>query len=238
MGIKFMLGEKAGVMIKKIAYLALAAAIMAIGIASPAKADSFVLTGVNGQNLGGVYTSPYYATVNGVTGIPVVCDDFFHEDSIGQSWTVNVSTIYNPSTARWYQGDPNQVLYYEQGAWLFTQLFQNLNNATQAENISYAIWANFSPGTTSASGWTPGSTTVGTSAWWLAQAQSQTFTAGEFANIEILTPTTSGSASPQEFMMQTPVPEASTLVLFGTGLIGFAILAKGRRTSTKLLQQL
>jgi hypothetical protein len=237
MGTKLLLDHKAGVMIKKFIYFAMVVAGLAICAASPASADSFVLTGVNGQNLGGVYTSPYYATVNGVTGIPVVCDDFFHDDSIGQSWTVNVSAIGNPSTARFFSGNPNQTLYYEQGAWLFNQLFLNLNNATQAENISFAIWANFSPGVTSASGWTPGPTTVGTAAWWLAQAQNQTFTPGEFSNIKILTPTTSDSGSPQEFMTQTPVPEASTLVLFGTGLIGFAMLTKAKKTSGKLLQQ-
>ncbi len=45
------------------------------------------MTGVQGAVMGGVYTSPYLATVGGVSNTDVICDDFADNTYINETWT-------------------------------------------------------------------------------------------------------------------------------------------------------
>jgi len=46
-----------------------------------------------GFYLGGFYTSPYYATINNGPIIPAICDDFTDENSAGDKWTANITSL-------------------------------------------------------------------------------------------------------------------------------------------------
>jgi hypothetical protein len=52
---------------------------------------ALTLSGVNGQSVDGFYVSPYAASLepSGIT-LPVFCDDFEDEVSVGQTWDVTV----------------------------------------------------------------------------------------------------------------------------------------------------
>ena len=196
---------------------------VALCFASSAKANqvSIKLTGISGGVQGGVATSPYYATVGGVANVPIVCDDYIHTVHIGQSWTANVSTFANLSGVRFWQGTQAATLQlYDEAGYLFNQLF---SHPSQSGNISFAMWAIFYPTQVkSSAGWTAGA------AAWLYAAQHQTYFAGEFSNLEILTPLTTGPTSPQEYLTFIPTPEPSALLLVVIGLFALLIVKTKR----------
>src|SRR5690349_17510731 len=69
-------------------------AVAALAVCSlPMSADTIKLTGVGGNNQGGVYTMPYFLSINSAPSVSVVCDDFTHDVVIGESWTGNVFTF-------------------------------------------------------------------------------------------------------------------------------------------------
>jgi len=131
--------------------------------------NNFCLTGVgNGANLDGIYVSPYTATVNGVVGTSVICDDFYNDVNVGESWSVtplsgeNVSTAATTGLFGSQSANPlilnqtytNALLGYEQVAYLSQELIQLVQNpsslnptqlAMQQDLLSYSIWAVFDP---------------------------------------------------------------------------------------------
>jgi hypothetical protein len=118
----------------------------------------FTLTGVTplGANMGGVYTSPYVATIGGQTGINVICDDYADEVQIGESWNVvatDLSTLSTSSASanqvvKWDTTDSatQQVDDYMTVAILGAELLSINSNTEEAEDLSFAIWDVFTPG--------------------------------------------------------------------------------------------
>ena len=188
-----------------------------------AKADSLTLTGVYGTVQGGIYTSPYYATFDGAQNTMVVCDDFVHDENIGDSWDVTVSTFPTLTNARFEHGLSSQLADYERIAWLIDQL---VGDPTHGANISYAIWAVFNPG--QAESW-PGGWTSGymySAQWWYDQSAGKV--PDNLSSFLILTP--SNPTWPQEFITMTvPTPEPSSLLMLGLGLIGAAAFARYKK---------
>lgn len=181
------------------------------------------LTGVNGYSYAGVYTSPYYATVNGVA-TTVICDDFETESYIGETWMANVtnvaSVVAGTSTAKF---TPAQD--YNAVANLATQLLSVPASSEQAVILSFAIWDIFDP--TGVQAWlanpSNGGDPLGISSLALSDANAALgakYTAGEYSNVTIYTSTT---GTPQEFVSVT-APEASTPVLLAVDLLGFMAL--------------
>lgn len=184
---------------------------------------SMFLTGAGNNVMGGVYAGPYQATVNGVP-TPVICDDFLDESYLDEAWTADMSTVASLGTnVKW--GQSNQ-LRYDQAAWLAVEMFLpvNSNPATMAE-ISFAIWDIFDPGPSGAINYLasyPGvnPTYVSGAKNWVSMAQSQTFTSGEFSEVQVYSvdssqPITCGGGKcptagpPQEFLVvATPEPPA------------------------------
>jgi hypothetical protein len=120
-------------------------------------ADSFTLTGVTpgGANMGGVFTSPYVATISGVgSGINVICDDYADEVYLNETWNVVATNLSSLSTTgsgdgtlRWDPGNSaaTQVSDYVTVAILGAELLSINSNTQQAEDLSFAIWDVFYP---------------------------------------------------------------------------------------------
>src|ERR1700722_7332352 len=119
-----------------------------------AETDSFTLTGVtqSGNNMGGVYTSPYVATINNTqSGVSVICDDFADDVEVGESWTVlstNLSGLSQSTSAnsadtflKWDTSSTAaaQVQDYMTVAILSAQLLSIDSSTTEAADLSFAI---------------------------------------------------------------------------------------------------
>lgn len=196
----------------------------ALFFVSSAKADtvSVTLTGVSGGVQGSVYTSPYYATVGNISNVPIVCDDYAHQVYLYESWTASVSTFADLSNARFWQGTQSAtVKLYDEAAYLFNELYLQPG---QTGDISFALWAVFDASQVeSSAGWNS------KAAWWLASAQKQAYTPGEFSNFRVLTPIS--PTSPQEYLVRTPEP--STVLLLCSGLFAIVVF-KWRRMCSNL----
>src|ERR1700719_4506151 len=72
--------------------------LLALASSLPAAADSIQLTGVGGNNQGGVFTVPYFLSINGAAPISTMCDDYLHDVVLGEPWQGSVFTFASLTT--------------------------------------------------------------------------------------------------------------------------------------------
>jgi hypothetical protein len=199
--------------------------MMALALCAPAVfADTLTLTGVNpsGANLGGYYTGPYVATINGVSNILVICDDFQTHTPLNQMLTVTETKVSDLTGI-----DANQIVKfgrdsaadqqadYMTAAYLATQLI-GVNQSTsagrlQASLLNYAIWNLFYEGALNSLTASQQSVALA----YLADAALATsfHTVDKYSNVSIWTP--SPNAAAQEFLsIRVPEPSLIELLAF------------------------
>ena len=145
--------------------ICLAAGVLICSATGGFAATNFTLTSAGPANLGGVYTSPYIATIDTTRNVRVICDDFTDDVFVGESWTVTATNLSqlplvgSSSPVLWDTADTSaagqqkQVTDYITAAILAEQLVTLNPSTLQAELLSYAIWDVFVPTSSHLQSW-------------------------------------------------------------------------------------
>lgn len=133
---------------RKAVQLSCLAAIIAIGLATTALAQTSVtLTGPPpGYVYDNIYMSPYYATVGGVPNTPVICDDFGDDSHTNSTWNATVtsfSSLTSTNTSWGVAGKDTQL--YGAVGYLFGQILAAPSGSLNQIVDSFELWAVFDP---------------------------------------------------------------------------------------------
>ncbi|HKQ86505.1 MAG TPA: PEP-CTERM sorting domain-containing protein [Candidatus Acidoferrales bacterium] len=234
--------------------VALIAVALALFSASNAFADTtFTLTGVQGNYLGGVYTSPYYATIGTTANIPVICDDFASESYVNETWqtiVTNASQLTSSSPVRWATSNLiagseaaslGEFSAYAVAADLATEIMNATPGSAYAQELSYALWGLFDPNAFSST--YLNSTQAGIAMGYMMDAVNSNPTLSQYSNVTIYsydpaygTSCAAGTTCPpppQEFLVVN-TPEPSTILMLALGLGGLLMLWRRRKNAEVL----
>ncbi len=196
--------------------------------AGTASADSVTmkLAGVGGNNAGGVYTYPYYFSINGQAPVALICDDYNNEVTVGETWQANVVGLLSGDGLF---GNTKQArLDYKAAGLIFEGI---LSGKVSVNAGNFAIWGLFSTAAQQNS-YFQSSGAANIDSIYLAMAK--TTPASAFRGLVLYTPIAGSQSSgglPQEYIGFGTVPEPGSLALFGTGLISLAGIIRRKKLS-------
>ncbi len=211
------------------------------------KFDGTTYDGKGGNSSGGVATYPYYFTVNGAsTEVPLLCVSFQDSIKTGETWTADVYAI---GTSESLTG--LTLTAQEEDAYFDSLILNPKSTSTEVTDAQWAAWVVGDSALTTSylehnlglSSSMVSSIDSDISSALLFVDSSSTDLAGDpsfYAGYELYVPVSGsqpwGDGLPQTFIGPAPapvVPEPSSLVLFGSGLLtaAGALYRRKRRTA-------
>ena len=172
------------------------------------------LVGAGSNNADGVYTYPYYISINGKAPVALICDTYDNQVAIGETWKARESSLLG---GKGLFG--SELMDYKAAGLIFKSI---LNGTVSVNAGNFAIWGLFSANAkNSAFFHSNGSGAL--DAEFLALAAKAPNSA--FQGLVLYTPiagTQSWGGTPQEYIGYSAVPEPATLTLFATGVLSLA----------------
>ena len=196
-------------------------------LANAAYATSVTLTyeghqGATAQNGSPYVGYPDYFSVNGsTTFMPMMCDSYDNVVSLGQTWTATVQPFLQGISSSMFGAA--MIMDYKAAGLIFKSMLSGQLTTTQAQ---WAVWGLFSSNAQN----NPYFTTINGAvidATFLALAQSAPNNA--YNGLLLYTPVGGKPGfGPQEFIGFSSVPEPTSLLLFGTGMLCLASVLRRR----------